>query len=64
MECGLLNKNIAYLFRRFGRLRILIVGMVGCAIFGLIKAFVRNYVWYLVVSVNHQKFGIQTIIHS
>ncbi|XP_055315112.1 organic cation transporter protein-like [Sitodiplosis mosellana] len=34
---------------KFGRLTVLIVGMVSCAIFGLIKAFVGSYMWYMVL---------------
>lgn len=35
---------------RFGRLRVVIVGMLTCSVFGLIKSFSTSYIMYIIVS--------------
>lgn len=50
-------KSVAFLiisanFFRFGRLRVIVIGMLCCSIFGLIKSFSVNYLMYIMVSGN------------
>lgn len=50
-----------YIFIRFGRLTVLVIGMTGNSVFGILKAFAPNYYFFMLVSLPTTIFCVEIL---